>query len=183
MPELQSSAAYPYGPSGCPCRRCTVLREIPGLPTLGRQVCYRLPSRRSQAPSHSPAQHFPFLSSQPISHLPLPAQAKLQLGKPRAHHLPSLRSPQTLTWPLAGITAPHCLGDSPAAAPPCLCPSKRFCEKRRGRKSKSLPISDAQRMLSLTKPHGMRQAIHKKMNIASQRTGTSLSATQQSEPN
>lgn len=61
-------------------------------PTLGRQVCYCPLSRWSQAPSHTLAQRLPFLSSLPISHLPLPAQAKLHLGKLRAHHLLLLRS-------------------------------------------------------------------------------------------
>lgn len=76
------------------------------------------PRRRgSQAPSHTLIQHLPCLSSQPISHLPLPAQAKLHPGKLRAHCLLLLRSPQTPTWPFAAITAPHSLGGSPAFAP------------------------------------------------------------------
>lgn len=99
----------------------TMLREIPcweGRFATASLSCW------SQAPSHTLVQNPPFLSRQPISHFPLPAHANLHLGKLRAHHLLLLRSPQTLTWPFAGTTAPRSLGGSPAFAPVCLCSSK-----------------------------------------------------------
>lgn len=56
-----------------------------------------------------------------------------------------------------------------------------FCEKRRtGRKSKSPSVSDAQRILSLINPCGMRWASCK--NSVSCRTSTSPSETEWSEP-
>lgn len=93
MPEPQSSLVCPQtaslGAHRCDTECCG--RSLGCARWEGRFAAAH--SRWSQAPSHTLSRHLPFLSSLPTSRLPLPAQAKLHLGKLRAHHLLLLRSP------------------------------------------------------------------------------------------